>query len=316
MAAACLLLSACTAARHGAGAASGSAAAGSPPSPTAAAPTASTTTVPPTTTTTVPPTTTTAVPAGWSAVSQVATGPAVEQKTVRTADGASVVLLRFEAGRTVFDLHVGSTDPPGGAGVPASAAPAVSAAQRPVLLAAFNGGFKTDTGSGGFEVDGIVLKPLVAGYASLVIDNGGRARVAVWGQDAPQPGESIASVRQNLVPLIRNGSPAADISSINAWGATLYGANSVARSALCSDAGGNLVYAGSTRALPVDLSTALTDAGCTTAMELDINPEWVQADVAAAPGAPLTAAIPGQSRPTSQYLTGWTRDFVTVQAAP
>ena len=49
-------------------------------------------------------------------------------------------------------------------------------------------------------------------------------------------------------------------------------------------------------------------------MELDINPEWVQLDVAHRPGGPLTAEIPSQSRPADQYLVGWTRDFFTVMA--
>ena len=51
-------------------------------------------------------------------------------------------------------------------------------------------------------------------------------------------------------------------------------------------------------------------------MELDINPEWVQLDIARKPGGPLTAAIPGQARLADQYLEGWTRDFFTVLAAP
>ena len=55
-------------------------------------------------------------------------------------------------------------------------------------------------------------------------------------------------------------------------------------------------------------------AGVVTGMELDINPEWVQLDVAKAPGRGLRAAIPGQTRPAGQYLAGWTRDFITVLA--
>jgi hypothetical protein len=49
-------------------------------------------------------------------------------------------------------------------------------------------------------------------------------------------------------------------------------------------------------------------------MELDINPEWVQLAVARTPGGRLRAPIPGQVRPPTQYLTGWTRDFITVLA--
>ena len=64
--------------------------------------------------------------------------------------------------------------------------------------------------------------------------------------------------------------------------------------------------------LPSDLARALLAARARTAMELDINPEWVQADVAAFAGGPLRSVVPGQYRPADQYLTGWGRDFVTV----
>ena len=68
--------------------------------------------------------------------------------------------------------------------------------------------------------------------------------------------------------------------------------------------------------VPQDLAEALARSGARIAMELNINPEWVQLAVARTPGSSLTAAIPGQVRPASQYLTGWTRDFITVLAPP
>ncbi len=86
----------------------------------------------------------------------------------------------------------------------------------------------------------------------------------------------------------------------------------VARSALGQDAAGHLIYAASMSTTPADLARALVRSGARTGMELDINPEWVQLAVARSPGGPLAAAIPGQVRPATQYLTGWTRDFVTV----
>jgi hypothetical protein len=64
--------------------------------------------------------------------------------------------------------------------------------------------------------------------------------------------------------------------------------------------------------VPVDLANALIGAGAVRGMELDINPEWVQMDTAATPGAPLAAQIPGQNRPADQCQAGWTRDFVAV----
>jgi hypothetical protein len=89
----------------------------------------------------------------------------------------------------------------------------------------------------------------------------------------------------------------------------------VARSALGENAAGDLIYAGAMSATPADLAAALVHAGARTAMELDINPEWVQLDVAPRPGRGLRAVIPGQVRPADQYLVGWTRDFITVLAA-
>ncbi len=65
---------------------------------------------------------------------------------------------------------------------------------------------------------------------------------------------------------------------------------------------------------PADLADALVRSGAQVAMQLDINPEWVQLDMAAAPGRALTTALPRQVRPAGQYLTGWTRDFIAVLA--
>jgi hypothetical protein len=90
----------------------------------------------------------------------------------------------------------------------------------------------------------------------------------------------------------------------------------VARSAIGQDASGDLMYGASMSAVPADLASALASHGARIAMELDINPEWVQLDVAHSPGGRLTAGVPGQYRSATQYLVGWTRDFVTVLAAP
>jgi hypothetical protein len=90
----------------------------------------------------------------------------------------------------------------------------------------------------------------------------------------------------------------------------------VARSAVGQDTAGDLMYAASMSAVPADLAVALARHGARIAMELDINPEWVQLDAAARSGGTLTAGIPGQDRPAGQYLTGWTRDFFTVLAPP
>jgi hypothetical protein len=278
--------------------------------PEVTGPTTTTTAVPTTTTTT---TTTTTEQPGWTPVSTVNGSIAVDQKAITGSDGNTVTVVRFRAGRVRFNLHVGSTDPPtGSATIGRDAGSAIGSGETPLLLAAFNGGFESNTGAGGFELNGQVLLPLVAGTTSLVIDANGAGHVGVWGQNTPAPGEQVVSVRQNLVPLVAGGQPSPAIDNIGAWGATLGGGSMVARSSLGEDSSGNLMYAAGMRSLPKDLANALIDSGSVTAMELDINPEWVQLAFAALPGLALATAIPGQVRPADQFQVGWTRDFVTV----
>jgi len=252
---------------------------------------------------------------GWTPVSDGSRGIAVDQRTVTVADGRSVVVTRFRFGQVAFDLHVGSTDPPvGSAVIGPDAAPQVSARERQLLLAAFNGGFKAGAGAGGIEIDQQVLEPLVVGAASLVIDTDGVAHIGRWGVDLPYPREHVASVRQNLAPLVVDSVVSPDIADIGAWGLTIGGRAAVARSAAGEDGAGDILYAAGMQVLPIDLADALVSAGATSAMQLDINPEWVQLALARAAGGPLSPGVPGQSRPADQYLVGWTRDFVAVLA--
>jgi hypothetical protein len=232
---------------------------------------------------------------------------------VRTADGSIVTVATFR-GPVRYVLHNGSADPgPAAAGL-VRAGPAVTGAERGRLLAAFNGGFKLSAGAGGYEQEGHVISPLRRGLASLLIDRSGRARIGIWGDGVPAPGEAVYSVRQNLQPLVEGGRPTPAAAGSGLWGATLGGGEYVARSALGQDSSGDLMYAASMSSTANDLADALARNGARIAMELDINPEWVQLDTARRPGGPLTAAVPGQNRPAGQYLVGWTRDFITVLA--
>jgi len=268
-----------------------------------------------------PATTTTEQP-GWTVVSRLLLGIAVDSHSSRQSDGDSVTVLRFHAGLVHYALHAGWSDPPtGGSGLPADAQPAIRAHEHTQLLAAFNGGFKMGAGClpcgvGGMEVARHVLVPLVSGMTSLVLDPSGGASMGVWGQGFPSAGAAVYSVRQCLPPLVSRGQVSPNAGDVFAWGATLGGGALVARSAVGIDARGNLLYAGSMSALPSDLANALVSAGAVTAMELDINPAWVQADTAPSPGGPLSAAVPDQNRAADQYLSGWSRDYVTVLAGP
>ena len=239
--------------------------------------------------------------------------PWVRISRVRTADGALVTVAVF-LGPVRYVLHDGSQDPGSRYAALVRAGPAIGRAERRHLLAAFNGGFLMRSRAGGYEQEGYVFRALRHGLASLVIDRSGQARIGVWGVDVPAPGEAVYSVRQNLWPLVQDGRPTAEAARWYRWGGTIGHAEYVARSALGQDAAGDLIYAASMSTVPEDLAQALARSGARIAMELDINPEWIQLAIARAPGGSLRAPIPGQVRPVNQYLTGWTRDFITVLA--
>ena len=248
-----------------------------------------------------------------STASVAARVPRVTVSQIRTADGSVVTVAAFR-GPVQYVLHNGSRDPGPGYAALVRAGPSVGGAERRHLLAAFNGGFLLRSRAGGYEQEGHVFRALRHGLASLVIDRSGQARIGVWGVDVPAAGEAVYSVRQNLWLLVENGQPTREAARWWRWGGTVGHAEYVARSALGQDAAGDLIYAASMSTVPEDLAVALARSGARTAMELDINPEWVQLAVAHTPGGSLRAPVPGQVRSPTQYLTGWTRDFITVLA--
>jgi hypothetical protein len=231
---------------------------------------------------------------------------------VRAADGSVITVATF-TGPARYVLHDGSEDPGTLVG-PVKAGPKVTGSARGRLVAAFNGGFKMASLAGGYEQEGHVARPLRDGLASLVIDASGNARIGVWGSGVPVPGEHVYSVRQNLWLLVSAGQPTKESTLWWRWGGTVGHAEHVARSSLGENSAGDLIYAASMSTTPADLAWALARAGARVAMELDINPEWIQLDAAPRPGGPLRAEIPGQHRPADQYLTGWTRDFIAVES--
>ena len=253
---------------------------------------------------------------GWAAAAAAGRavprgGPAgVIFSQVTVKDGSLITIATFR-GPVQYSLHNGSADPGPLAG-PVKAGPAITGTERSRLLAAFNGGFKLDALAGGYEQEGHVVRALRGGLASLVIDTSGQATVGVWGHGVPVKGEAVYSVRQNLWALVAGGKPTSESARWWRWGGTLGHTEYVARSALGENAAGELMYAASMSTTPADLAAALIGNGARTAMELDINPEWVQLDTASRPGGPLSPGVPGQHRPADQYLTGWTRDFITV----
>lgn len=228
---------------------------------------------------------------------------------------SGVALLSFDQRLVELRLHSGTVDA-GGSGW--RFGPAVLGAELGRLVAAFNGGFKFSTGAGGFESNGRLGAPLRNGLGSIVTYTNGRTDIGSWNQGVPAAGTPVASVRQNLNLLIKNGTAAASLDCISCWGATLGGVSDPARSALGITADGHLVWAGGEHLTPSELAAALLGAGVVRAVELDINPEWVAGYLyghrrGVGPLAPVPV-VPGQNGVPGYFLAPYSRDFFTVEA--
>jgi hypothetical protein len=195
----------------------------------------------------------------------------------------------------------------------------VEAAARPLLLAAFNSGFRIYNYGTGWSESGVTAEPLQPGAASLAIFADGHATVGTWGTEVG-PASGPVAVRQNLTMLIDHGIPSATVDYSSDWGAVLGGGSVTWRSGVGVTAAGDLVYAGGPSLTPRLLADVLLAAGVIRAMELDINPEWVSFVSYTHPAGLGTAAltgaalVPGMWFGPDHYLTSDSRDFLAVFA--
>jgi hypothetical protein len=224
-----------------------------------------------------------------------------------------VTLLYLNPALITVALHSGTIDA-GSSGW--RYGPAIVGAERHRLVAAFNGGFKLSTESGGFQSYGRTASPLRGGLGSIVTYADGTTNIGAWGEGVPSRASRVVSVRQNLSLLIDHGRPAANIECVSCWGATLGGGPEVARSALGITAGGELVWAGGASLSVGSLTDALLKAKVARAVELDINPQWVAGYLYRhrGTGRALEAipVVPGQNGVAGFFLEPYSRDFFAV----
>jgi hypothetical protein len=237
------------------------------------------------------------------------------QTAVWVARRAGVALLSFNQRLVELHLHSGTVDA-GSSGW--RYGPVIAGRERHGLVGAFNGGFKFNTGAGGFALGGRTAVALSPGLGSIVTYGSGLTDIGAWRAGVPASGQAIVSVRQNLHLLVANGRPASNIDCLQCWGAALGGTPSPARSGLGITADKRLIWAGGESLTPAALAAALIAARVRRAVELDINPEWVAAYLyghrrGRGPLA-VVPVVPGQPGVPRQFLAPYSRDFFTVIA--
>jgi hypothetical protein len=217
-----------------------------------------------------------------------------------------------------FELRPGEEDPgPGGYG---GAQADIPPGARAGLAATFNGGFKVASSEGGFYLNGTYRGALRKGTASMVYYRGGGFTVGVWGENGLVMGPDVAGVRQNLLPIVINGHVPASVDQNvqSSWGATLGGAYYVWRSGIGVTADGRVIFVYGSALSVRSLASLLARAGCVTAMQLDINPDWTNFMYYKPGGHPASptpvSLLPDQVQPAARYYALTNRDFTAVFA--
>jgi len=184
------------------------------------------------------------------------------------------------------------------------------------LAATFNSAFKIKDSLGGYYQNGVLLKPLVDGKASLVIYSDGHLDIGSWGSEVSM-NSTVVSARQNLSMLIDHGviTPNLNESVLQKWGWTVKNAHLVWRSGLGVDTNGNVIYVAGNALSVQSLADLLKTAGAVRAMELDINQQWISYmwyKISHTSSTLVPFKLVTFDRPANRYLSPSSRDFFAV----
>jgi hypothetical protein len=140
------------------------------------------------------------------------------------------------------------------------------------LVAGFNGGFQAVHFEGGMQVNGVMYLPPKPYAATVAELRDGTTAIGVWPDNQPEIPDEILSIRQNLVPLVKDGAinPYKQIK----WGGTPPGSvDSIhtTRSGVCLTKDNFVGYFFGSDMTPELLGRGMVAAGCKHAVHLDMN---------------------------------------------
>lgn len=249
----------------------------------------------------------------WQTVVASGGRPAVQVTTLRPDDQHTSLLvgvMRLDPALIRGELHPGTRDPGGSW----SASTSLAGSAGSVIAAAFNGGFRlNDPSRPGYYSEGRSVAPLVDGAASLVLHTDGTADVGAWGTEVRMD-PTVASVRQNLLPLVDNGQVNSTCATggTKEWGSTIGQAAYIDRSGFGVTATGAEIYVAGPALSVCTLGRVLQDAGVVRGMELDINPAWVSGvyfhDQPTGPAQGFSL-YPDEQVPPQHYYSSSSRDW-------
>ena len=132
---------------------------------------------------------------------------------------------------------------------------------------------------------------------------------------------NVASVRQNLVPLLDDGqvNPSCRSGGTAEWGSTVGQVAFIHRSGFGITADGGEVYVGGPALSVCSVGQILQASGVVRGMELDINPNWVSGAYfhPSLNGLPEAFRLfPGEKVAAEHYFSPSSRDWYAYYARP
>ena len=184
---------------------------------------------------------------------------------------ARVAIVAIDATRLRLHAVAGTAEPVSPLLIPRSGL--IPSSDLPLLVAAFNGGFKAMHGQFGMMVDGQTILPPKPESDTIALYRDGRVRIAPWADISDTIG-SMQSYRQTPPYLVYRGqvNPSLQDEKLITWGATVSGQTVIWRSALGLSADGQTLYYAAGESLTARrLAEALAAATANDVAELDVN---------------------------------------------
>ena len=235
----------------------------------------------------------------------------IRPDTVHTSMFATLVW--FDPKLLAFDQIAGTKMPEGDF---AHGGGRVAPLRRPFYMAGFASGYHMKDSQGGAVLNGLVIKPLVRGKATLLTYPDGSIDIVEWKFDKYKPG--FTSARQNLDMLVNNSKSQVISDDQSKWGQVWYGTGSgknyIWRSAIGLRADGSVVYVQSQALSAKSLANMLVRAGVVKGMSLDMNEAFANGDFYGPYGSSGRAINPDNKNPTDRFWVRSTRDFIAVFA--
>jgi hypothetical protein len=257
----------------------------------------------------------------WSAYIQDAKGDTVAYRTFVQPDPGRpytlVAIVAIDLIRTRLHFVLGSIEPAAPDSPQRSGKMPKADKAANVLLAAFNGGFKSRHGQFGAMADDDLALPPRDGLGTLVIYRSGSVRLGEWGSDLGMS-PNVVAFRQNGPLVIHRGEINAQIynNSPLDWGYTVNDVSPTVRSGVGLSADNKTLYYFCGPSLSMEaLAKSMLTAGAMNAIQLDINNYWVLFVKVQPSGSKL---VPEPLLPRlmvadiDRYLTQSPRDFFYI----